>query len=290
MNTRPASTSSESSPDSFTRPKLNSQSTAAKATFISEKIYLHALAGEKIFLINCNDAFADVDSIASAFDTLIVAKRLAEAYPQAIIETGFVSSDEFNKETLDNCHSLFQATGTGRELGQHYQQQVNQPNSFIESTLPYRIQDAATVLFPLADHLKLPLVLLPGDVRPKQKEEYTISETVKKIVENSNPYFGNFGKDLEEKDQNFIKRVSQDQTFIELIEQKKEAGFKIYVLNGGSLTLLSELGDQRPDLAKHVNVIVAAFKQCNPTRPTDAYFPSHNESLRDCLRISKCLI
>jgi hypothetical protein len=226
-----------------------------------------ALAQKRqVAIFNVNDVFTDADSIQAFMESLLLASEYG-----ALVSQYFVTDDEANEKTVK---VVCRAIEDGTSLKDDNCVDIRQHYSAAPQTQPifgYRAQDTATVLFPLADHLKVKINVIQGDLSANPTY---------------NPYYGNFRKDHCQEDEKYIHRINKEtgsRAVIEAMRKEQSEGKLVYVLNGGSLKLLSEIQRQAPDLLPSLDVTVMGFRQPmnfppfnNPDRK---WRPSWNEGI-----------
>jgi len=220
-----------------------------------------------VAIFNVNDAFTDADSIQAFIESLL----LGSSYKDLITQY-FVTDDEANMETHLQVVAGIQAKTCLKEekdakVRNHYQT----ANIIPKSPFGFRAQDAATVLYPLADKLGVKITLIQG--------EFSTNPTY-------NPYLGNFGVDYGDDDLQHIARIHKDtgsRAVIDAMRKEQAQGKLIYILNGGSFRLLSDIQVMDPDLLPDLDATVMAFRQpmnfAPFNDPTRIWAPSWNEGI-----------
>ena len=215
---------------------LVSGASAMEATETREPMPLHEALkrGEQVALFNVNDAFTDADSIQAFLDSLILASEYKDLVTQY-----FVTDDESDLATAQKVLEVIKDPN-GRCLKDTDDEEARQNYFNFEASNPtapkfaYRAQDTATVLFPLAKALGVPIKLFQGEVGQNPWV---------------NPYFGNFGRDFSEADMALVDQIEPNcgsAAVIEAIKAEIALGKRIYVLNGGSFRLLTDIQEMAP--------------------------------------------
>lgn len=224
--------------------------------------------GQSVAIFNVNDCFTDADSIQAFIESLVLGAK-----NRKMITQYFVTDDEAN---IDTAKAVVKGIEEGTCLKDesdapirtHYQDYVKKFDSLGEKPkFGYRVQDTAATLFPLADKLGVSITVIQGGISTNPTY---------------NPYFGNFGVNYkEEKDREYISKIhptTGSQAVIKEIHKEVRAGKSIYVLNGGSFRLLSDIQETEPELLPHIDVTVMAFRQPMDFLPV-AKSPSWNEGI-----------
>lgn len=226
-------------------------------------------AGENVAIFNINDCFTDADSIQAFIESLLLGSKKPEQITQY-----FVTDDEANLDTVLTVVSAIEAKTCfvderDAPIRKHYQEYASFNPEVCKYA--YRVQDAAALLFPLAEKFGININVIQGEISTNPTY---------------NPYFGNFGVGYQEQDLDYISRIyskTGSKAVIAAMKQEVETGKRLYLLNGGSFRLLSDLQEMAPDLLPYIDVTIMGFRQPMNfppfTNPGRRWSPSWNEGI-----------
>jgi hypothetical protein len=248
--------------------------------FASETLSEALQRGRQVAIFNVNDCFTDADSIQAFIESLLLGSMRKEQITQY-----FVTDDEANRDTVAAVAKRIADKKCFEDdkeapIREHYLHQVADQEKMGQLGRAYRVQDVALILCPLADRLGISVQVVQGEISTNPTY---------------NPYFGNFGNDYSGEDEQYLRKIHHQtgsKAVIELIRKEMAAGKSIYLLNGGSFRLLSDIQEMAPDLLHQLDVTVMSFRQSMNfppfSNPGRTWFPSWNEGI-DKDATAKCM-